>query len=53
MKGMEEMTAAEGTEIVREIMEAYNKYRAWWMLKHGTAEGFDDWFRKKTAEVKP
>jgi hypothetical protein len=50
MKGMEEMTQEEGAIIIKEIMEAYNKYRALWMLKHGTAEGFDDWFRKKTAE---
>jgi len=51
MWGMDEMTAAEGAAIVKEIMEAYNKYRDLWMLKHGTAKGFDDWFRKETTKI--
>ena len=47
-----ERKAAEGAEIVKEIMEAYHKYRDLWMLKRGTSEGFDDWFRAATqAEV--
>jgi hypothetical protein len=46
---MEEMTCAEGAAIMKEIMEAYGKYRDLWMLHHGTAEGFNDWFRLKTT----
>ena len=49
MYGLESMTAEEGRETIREIMEAYDKYRALWIEVHGTAEGFDDWFRTQTS----
>jgi len=48
MKGMEEMTATEGREIIREIMTTYDKYRLLWLEAHGTDEGFNDWFNKQT-----
>lgn len=31
--------------IIRELMAAYDKYRQIWIDRHGTATGFDDWFR--------
>ena len=49
VKGLEEMTAEEGREIIREIMTAYDTYREMWIAKFGTAEGFDDWFRTQTS----
>ena len=50
MKGLEEMTAQEGREIIREIMTAYGKYRALWIEKFKTSDGFDSWFRTQTAK---
>ena len=47
--GMESMTAAEGREIIREIMTAYDEARILWIAKFGTPEGFDDWFRLQTT----
>lgn len=49
MKGLETMTAEEGREIIREIMTAYDTYRAKWIERFGTDEGFDDWFRTQTS----
>ena len=49
MAGLETMTAEEGREIIREIMAAYDKYRAIWIKHFGTVEGFDAWFTKQTS----
>ena len=49
MQGLETMTAEEGRETIREIMEAYGKYRGMWIERFGTDEGFDDWFRTQTS----
>jgi len=48
MTGLETMTAEEGKKIIREIMDAYNKYREMWVTRFGTAEGFDNWFKTQT-----
>ena len=47
IKGLEAMTADEGREVIREIMTAYATYRAKWIERFGTDEGFDDWFTKQ------
>ncbi len=51
MTGLEAMTAAEGREIIREIMTAYDTNRELWIEKHGTDEGFNDWFRLQTTKA--
>ena len=48
MKGLEEMTAEEGREVIREIMAAYSKYREIWIARFGTDAGFDSWFSTQT-----
>ena len=49
VKGLESMTAKEGREIIREVMTAYDTYRAMWIEHFGTDEGFDAWFTKHTS----
>ena len=49
MKGMEEMTRAEGAAIIKEIMEAWDKYRALWLEKFGNDNDFGKWFTKQTG----
>ena len=37
-----------GANIIRELMQRWDEYRAKWIDAHGTEEGFSDWF---TAQV--
>jgi hypothetical protein len=41
------MTAQEGREIIKEIMNKYNFYKHQWFNVHRTEEGFEDWFRRE------
>ena len=50
MKGLEAMTAAEGREIIREIMTAYDTYRELWIKRFKTDKGFDAWFNTQTQQ---
>jgi hypothetical protein len=38
------MKTKEIQRIVRELIEAYDKYRTAWIGKHGTDGGFNEWF---------
>ena len=47
MKGLETMTAAEGREVIREIMGAYDDCRRLWVKRFDTDDGFNDWFNRQ------
>lgn len=46
------MTPEEGREAIREIMGAFNKYRALWLDHHGTIDGFESWFNRQIMNRK-
>ena len=37
-------------ELIREIMTMYDKYRAEWVARGGSLDGFDMWFTKQITE---
>jgi hypothetical protein len=36
-------------DVLKEVMEKYNDYRAKWIDKHGSDKGFDAWFTKQVT----
>ena len=42
MKGYE-------AETIKELMQKYDEYRAWWININGTDEGFNAWFSKQVG----
>ena len=52
-RGMETMTKAEIVATIRDIMGAWEKYRALWIQRFGNDEGFGDWFTEQTKKEAP
>ena len=39
-------------EALRELMGKFDAYRTDWVLCHGDADGFDEWFRAEVLTIK-
>lgn len=37
------------TDTIRELMNAYDEYRARWISRFGTEDGFNDWFTQQVG----
>lgn len=46
------MNTTTATETLRELMTAFNVYRAKWIDENGSDEGFNDWFTQQVKRGK-